>query len=238
MANTEQTFADRLQRGRTMQSKTAGFAPAFAPADASLLPPAFNLFIDDVEAANTAVASAVSAENNATTARKNLMLQIKDRTTRLVNYVGSNSAWDEYLPAVKMAADKVRNYRSKKKAGTPPPDGTPADKKRMTGQQSYGDIDGLFEKVLEALKLVPGYTPAATEIQLATLDTLKTDFRAANKNVATKGAATTKAERTRKPLYDAEKGSLRAKMKAIKKATRGQYGVSSAQFAEIKSIRL
>lgn len=114
-----------------------------------------------MESANTAVASAVSAENNATTARKNLMLQIKDRTTRLVNYVGSNSAWDEYLPAVKMAADKVRNYRPKKKA-----------------------------------------------------------------------------ERARKPLYDAEKGSLRAKMKAIKKATRGQYGVSSAQFAEIKSIRL
>ncbi len=166
------------------------------------------------------------------------MLQIKDRTTRLVNYVGSNSAWDEYFPAVKMAADKVRNYRPKKKAETPPPEGTPAEKKRMTGQQSYGDIDGLFEKVLEALKLVPGYAPAAAEIQLATLDTLKTDFRDANKNVAAKGAATTKAERTRKPLYDAEKNSLRAKMKAIKKATRGQYGVSSAQFAEIRSIRL
>jgi hypothetical protein len=31
---------------------------------------------------------------------------------------------------------------------------------------------------------------------------------------------------------------LRAKMKAIKKATRAQYGPSSAQFAEVKSIKL
>ncbi len=59
MANTEQTFADRLQRGRTMQSKIAGFTPAFAPADVSLLPPAFELFLDDVEAANTVVATAL-----------------------------------------------------------------------------------------------------------------------------------------------------------------------------------
>ena len=35
-----------------------------------------------------------------------------------------------------------------------------------------------------------------------------------------------------------ETNSLRAKMKAIKKATRAQYGPSSAQFAEVKSIKL
>ncbi|MDQ3116446.1 MAG: hypothetical protein M3Q86_07520 [Verrucomicrobiota bacterium] len=73
------------------------------------------------------------------------MLQIKDRTTRAVNYVGSNAAWEQYLPAVKQAADKVRNFRPSKKATPPPPDGTPPAKKRMTGQQSYGDIEGLFE---------------------------------------------------------------------------------------------
>jgi hypothetical protein len=53
--------------------------------------------------------------------------------------------------------------------------------------------------VVEALKLVPGYAPPATsQIQLATLDTLQTDYRAANKGAATTGALMTKAERARK----------------------------------------
>jgi len=67
---------------------------------------------------------------------------------------------------------------------------------------------------------------------------LQTDYRAANKGAATTGAVMTKAERARKALYDGETNSLRAKMKAIKKATRAQYGPSSAQFAEVKSIKL
>jgi hypothetical protein len=33
-------------------------------------------------------------------------------------------------------------------------------------------------------------------------------------------------------------GSLRSKMKAIKKATSGQYGRDSIHFAEVKSIAL
>ncbi|HEX4665622.1 MAG TPA: hypothetical protein VH207_03400 [Chthoniobacterales bacterium] len=86
------------------------------------------------------------------------MLQIKDRATRAVNYVGSNGAWDQFLPAIKQAADKVRNVKTKK--STPPPaPGEPPVKPRMTGQQSFGDIDGLFEKLLEAVKLVPRFAP-------------------------------------------------------------------------------
>src|SRR3954447_7963935 len=99
MANTEQTFADRLQRGRTMQSKTEGFAPVFAPADPTLAPATFDLFLDDVDTSNLAVATAGAAETSATNLRKSLMLQIKDRTTRAVNYVASNEAWDQFLPA-------------------------------------------------------------------------------------------------------------------------------------------
>lgn len=144
--------------------------------------------------------------------------------------VGSNEAWEQSLAAVKQAADN----RPTKKATPPPADGTPPVKKRMTGQQSYGDIEGLFERVVEALELVLGYAPPATsQIQLTTLDTLQTDYRAANK-----GAAMTKAERARRALYDGMTDSLRTKMKAIKKATRAQYGASSAQFADVMSINL
>jgi hypothetical protein len=239
MANTEQTFADRLQRGSTMQSKTAGFAPAFDPADATLDPVTFDTFLQSVVAANLAVATTGAAETSKAKVRRDFMLQIKDRTTRLVNYVGSNEAWDQYFTAVKQAADKVRNFRPSKKAVTPPNGDTLPAKKRMTGQQSYGDIDGLFEKVLEAVKLVPAYAPPVTsQIQLVTLGTLQTSYRQANKDVATTEAAASKAVRTRKALYDAKTNSLRSKMKAIKKATRAQYGASSAEFADVKSIKL
>jgi len=39
-------------------------------------------------------------------------------------------------------------------------------------------------------------------------------------------------------IYDGATDSLRSKMKAIKKATRGQYGPGSAEFAQVKSIKL
>lgn len=180
-----------------------------------------------------------AAATSAINLRKSLMLQVKDRATRAVNFVGGPGAWDQYLPAVKQAADKVRNFKPTKKATPPPADGAPPAKKRMTGQQSYGDIDGPFEKLIEAIKLVPGYAPTPeSQIQVATLSTLQTNYRAANKSAATTDAAMTKAERARKAIYDGAKDSLRTKMKAIKKATRGQYGPSSAEFAQVKSIRI
>ena len=68
--------------------------------------------------------------------------------------------------------------------------GPPAKPSPKTGQQSYGDIDHWFEKLIEAVKLVPAYKPGpGSNIEVVQLTALLTDYRQANKDVATTGAA-------------------------------------------------
>jgi hypothetical protein len=141
---------------------------------------------------------------------------------------------------VKQAANKVRNYspNANKKETPAGPGGPPAKPKTKTGQQSYGDIDHWFEKLIEAVKLVPTYKPGpASNIEVTQLTALMTDYRQANKDVATTGAALDSGQRARKTSYDGT-DSLRTKMKALKKAVGAQYGRQSPEYAAVKGIGL
>ena len=60
MANTEATFADRLQMGKDLQAAIAAFSPAFAPADATLAVAAFLTFLNGLDAMNTDTGAAVA----------------------------------------------------------------------------------------------------------------------------------------------------------------------------------
>jgi hypothetical protein len=235
--NSEHTFGDRLARGREMQGEIAAFTPAFAPDDTSLTAANYDLFLGTVEAKNTLVATAEAAESASITLHKTLYDLIKARTLRVVDTVEGNEAWQQYLPKIKEHAAMVRNSRPPK----PPPAAPsgPVKPKRKTGQQSYGDIDRWFDKLIEAVKLVPGYNPAASSnTQITQLETLLSDYRTANKDEATNSAAASKQRDERLVLYNAKTGSLRSKMKAIKKATGGQYTRKSTQYAAVKSIAL
>jgi hypothetical protein len=182
----------------------------------------------------------VSASTAAIDLHASLMATIKSHTTRVVDYISSNEAWSQFLPGVKQAANKVRNYHpsaNKKEtpAGSTP--GAPGKAAAKTGQQSYGELDSSFEKLIEAVKLVPGYAPKAeTNIQIAQLTALSASYRDANKSVATNNAALDAAQRSRKAGFDDEKAGLRQKMKDIKKAAGAQYGRDSSEFASVKGI--
>jgi len=238
-SNSETTFGDRLARGRTMQSKIAGFAPAFAPDDADLAPAAFSTFLDSIQTKNTEIAEAEPVFSQWVTTRRTLYETIKERTLQVVDTISGNKAWNLYLPKVKEYARMIRNTRPPKAPADAPADpNAPAKPKRKTGQQSFGDIDLWFEKLIEAVKLVPGYgPPPESNIQVAQLTTLLTDYRTANKKVAELGAPLSNLRRERLALYDGDPG-LRTKMKAIKKSTSGQYGRASTHYAEVKGIGL
>lgn len=235
--NNEHTFGDRLARGVTMKEKIAGYTPAFEPDDTDLTAANFGLFLKTIETKNGLVAAAEAEENTAITNHRTLYTGIKDRTLRVVDTVEGNKALTPYLPKLKEYAAKVRNSRPPKRKPAAP--GGPQPPRRNSGEQSYGDIDKWFEKVIEAVKAIPGYAPAAsTQCQVAQLQTLLEDYRSAGKIAAEKIAAADRERGERLPLYNAKTGSLRSNMKAIKKATAAQYGRRSTQYAEIKSIAL
>jgi len=239
MANSENTFGDRLGRARKMQEIITKFDPPFDPPNTALQPGNFDAFLQLIDARNTLVATAGPADSAAIALHANWMETIKSRTTRVVDYVSSNEAWAQFFPGVKQAADKVRSYHpGANKKETPASPGAPAKKKRKSGQQSYGDIDQWFEKVIEAVKLVPGYKPKPeSNIQIAQLTALLADYRQSNKDAATTDAALDSSQRSRKEGYDGAAG-LRAKMKAIKKAVGAQYDRKRPEYASVASIAL
>ncbi len=67
MANTETTFADRLARGRLMQTTAVGFTVAFAPPDATLANGPVETFLESVKTAND-TANTKAAESTAAVA--------------------------------------------------------------------------------------------------------------------------------------------------------------------------
>ena len=239
MPISEKTFADRLGRGREMHAAIALFAPPFAPADVSLLPPAFNTFLDDLDTSNTDTGTLGSSYTTNVDERTDIVKDIKDRALRVLSYVESNSAWISSARGIKTLVDKIRGVVSRP-AKAPAPGETPSSpqaRRRRKGEQSYGDIAANLERLIAALQTIAGYAPPASELTVASLTTLATGYSALNTSMATLAQQAGRSQRDRLDGYDGPDG-LSAKMKAIKKAARAQYGTASGEYAAVKSIRI
>jgi hypothetical protein len=235
MPETERSFADRLQRGRELHAAIGGFVPPFAPADGQLTPPNFEDFLENLGGINNAVAEAEAAWQESAASRSALVADIKARALRASSRVKSNAAWKTHLPAVKAAADKLRGYRTPKPK-TPENEAPP--KTRQKGDQSFGDIKALTDKLVAALKKVSGYdTGAPADISTAGLTAMSTQLDGINQLTAGKEQTLTAARAPRKTNYDGANG-LKEKMLAIKEATKSQYGSQSPEYLQVKGIRV
>lgn len=234
MANTESSFADRLQRGRSMKSAVSGFVPPFVPPDATLLPAAFDLFLDGLDTHNTGVAAAEADWKDDVADRIALVKDIKARALRTSARVKSNVDWKAQYPAVKAAAEALRGYRIPRPKAEPQPQ-VVLPKARQQGDQSFGDVKNLLDKLIAALGHVSGYdTGAPADLTIATLTALSTELDALNQVVATKEQALIAARVKRVTAYE----TLKEKMKAIKEAAMSQYGSRSAQHSQVRAIRV
>jgi hypothetical protein len=245
MANSETSFADRLQRGSSLQAALAGFAPPFAPADPLLLPAAFTTFLEGLGGMNQAVAMAEAEWKDAAASRSALVTEIKARALRANSRVKSNTAWKAQVAAVKTAADNLRGYRTAApKLPVNPESDAPAApaRSRAKTDQSFGDIKNLLDKLIAALGRVSGYdTGAPVDVTIASLSALATQLDGLNQMVAGKEQALAAARGPRNAAYDIDlAGSpcLRTRMLAAKEATKSQYGTASAEYAQVKGIKV
>jgi len=235
MANPESSFADRLQRGRELQAATAGFTDPFDPVDADLAPAAFDAFLGSLDGLNIAVAEAEADWQDTAGKRTALVAEIKARALRASSRVKSHAAWKAQLPAVKTAAENLRGYRTAKPKA--PAEGPPP-RTRQKGDQSYGDIKALTDKLVAALKKVPGYdTGASGDISTVGLAAVALQLDGLNQLTAGKEQTLTATRVPRKTAYDGT-GGLKEKMLAIKEAAKSQYGSQSPEFLQIKGIRV
>ena len=236
MPISEKSFADRLQRGRQMQTTIAVFTPAFAPIDVTLAPAAFGTFLDELDVLHVATGTLVSQYSTEVPLRNDMVTTIKRLAAQVLSTIKSNPAWKNHVPAIKSLADKIRGVRPKAPKTEPPPPGTPPAeiKRRSTGEQGYGDIEDNFKRLIATLGGVPGYTPPAAEITIATLTTLALTYGTKNLTMATLFAQLTTKQRDRSDGFKL----LNTKMKAIKQAIRGQYGPGSPESDQTGGIEL
>lgn len=235
MANSEQSFADRLDRGNSLHAVIAGFSPAFDASDPALLPAAFQTYLGSLETANQAVTDTAADFTDATTNRSELADGLKATALRAKDYVTSNVNWKKWHTAVGRAADKVRGYALPKKPATPP---KPV-RKGARSQQGYGDLAKLFNALIAALKKVTGYDEAVfAGLAIDDLEAQRAAYVTAMGTVTEKEADYNDAVSDRAELYNDKDTGLNAKMKAIKKATRSQYGGTSAEYAAASAIKV
>ncbi len=237
MAVSERGYVDRLGRGRTMQAAIAGFLPAFAPVDVSLSPTTFAEFLDSLDALNTATVTQVDQFSAAAEGRKATVKDLYDRAGRILAFVESNKDWAKQLRSIKTIVDKIRGNQprpNKPPTGSETPDQT---KQRSSGERSYTEMEGHLDRLIPALQALGGYSPPAIELTIVRLTLLAGSLHAQNLNVANLERQTAAQQAERFEAYNGDAG-LKEKMKAIKAATRAQYGSSSSEYEAVKSIAL
>ncbi len=236
---SETTFADRLQRGRDMQSAIALFTPPFDPADPSLAATPFGNFLDDLDDLNTSTATLGSSYTTGVTERMAMVKEIRDVVLRVWSYIRSNPAWEKFRPTIKPLVEKVRGTRAKKAKPPGPTEtpGSPLAKRRNSGEQSFGEIATNFDRLIAALASVTGYAPTTAELTIAGLTARAAAYAAKNATMSTLGNSIGLQQRDRQAGFKSD-GGLRGKMKAIKEAVRAQYGSDSAEYEQVKGIDL
>lgn len=235
MPDSERSFADRMQRGRELHASSAGIVPPFAPADGQLAAQPFEDFLGQLDENNIAVAEAMADWQFTAAERSAVVAEIKARALRASSRVKSNATWKVFLPTVKTAADNLRGYSIPKPK---PPADAPPSPVRQKGDQSYGDIKALADKLAAALKKVPDYDVGApADINIAGFTAIAQQLDGLNQLTAGKEQTLATARAIRKDSFDGEKG-LKVKMIAIKEAIKSQYGTQSAAYLQAKVIRV
>ncbi len=240
MAISERTFVDRYQRATTLSSAISSFDPVFAPANnEKILPPAFATFVEEVDAANSAVTGASDDYTAQVEERNELLAGAKDRCSRVISLLQAVPAWSHELTAIKRHYDKLRGYRP---ARVKPPVGDTGEtgvkaQKRNQGEQGHAETAKHIANIASGLEKINNYTTPVDDISAAAIRELADDYAELNGAMGSLALDVTVAREKRHAIYEGPDG-LRERMKAIKSAIRAQYGTKSAEYVAVKGIRL
>lgn len=237
MGNTEMTFADKLGRGYLMQETINNFDPIFNPVDTDLTPANFLITLDGITAKNSLVDGMRSNYTTNVGLRNVMVKDLKSRSSLTMDVIKSAPAFKQYKSTVHNIVKKILNYRPPK-TSTPTGGENPEEtKKRNRGEQSFADLSGLFTRLVGVITEIVGYDPPNPILKLAEMTNLDTTFKAKNKEMGDLLSELELAIKERYNMYNGE-NSLKEKMKAIKAATRSQYGADSVQYETIKGIKV
>ncbi len=230
-STSERTFAQRYTKARELAVYLASIS-AYAPSSANLEASKLNDLLDNIETANAAVASTLSAVQTERDERFTLIKGddgLIKRASQIRDYIasvlpnGKNSR--DYVKAQKIV-QKMRGKRLTKVPTVKEGEATP--KTISTYETSFGSLLGSARELLEAIKTVPGYTPSNAKLSVGDFTTFLASIDSKNTSVAQKYEAYDDAIEARAVHYD----DLQDRITKIKLALAAQYGKDSNEYKD------
>ena len=231
MASTsERTFGQRYTKGRDLVEYLK-LIPTYAPTDTDLMPTSLTTLLDDINTANSEVAS---AKSDLQTERDERLVMFKNSTTGLITRCAQIRDYiSSFLPQGKKALDYkkvqkivmlMRGIRLSKK----PPVVEGGKKSISTSERSYGSMLLAGKDVLEVIKTVAGYAPSNTAITVANFTTMLAAIDAKNSSVSEMQETYDNKVETRADLYK----NLGERVTKVKAALASQYGKQSNEYKD------
>jgi len=177
------------------------------------------------------VTGAETAWSDAVVQRIDVARTIKPRTTQLLNYILSSTTWKSGQ------AFRQRDPGHQDAAQAAAAAGPAREEKRERGGQSYPELESNWRGLVNLATGLPGFAPPDVEIQAGTLNGLLSQLRGLNGSIPALEAALGEAQEDRqKAFYDEETG-LPDRFQQVKTTVKGQYGVGSSQWEQVKGMK-
>ncbi len=220
-----------------MISFVTGYGTDYDPSNAAIELTALETKLGEAQAALDAVQTNVTPWKAKVADRENIYKGIRPLTTKLL-------AAFEACGAKENEVDNVRTYHrqihgSRDKALPPDDPGTPEDESKgnSVSHQSYVQIAEAFNQLIKILDEEPAYSPNETELQPATLTTLRNSMTNANQEVIDKATPLSNSRIDRNDVLYADDSGLCDLADPVKKYVKSVYGQTSEQYEQISGLK-
>lgn len=236
MPDSEQSYADRTQKAQNLHDACIGFSPAYSAPSGGVTLAALQSQIDDCDDSIATVDGATADWRDAINRRMDTTDSIRSVVTDLLAYIRTVPAWKASAPQAKIFSDAIRGVKTPRKpVETPEPD-TPTPRRNQRGGQSYAEIEKNFRGLVNLAIGLAGFAPSNTAISAGAISALLSSITALNEEVSVKEGALREAQQLRQAsFYDT--GGLADKFRDVKLTVKGQYGVNSTQWGQVKGMK-
>ena len=212
-----------------------GYGATYNPTKNSLKLPQLTTLQTNANNALADVVTKNTAYNNAVNARIASFDGLRALCTRLVNAFQTTDATPEKIADAKGFNRKIQGQRSTK-TETPVDENAPAPNTISSSHQSYDQLIQHFAGLISVLQAEPTYTPNENDLKIVTLTAKQADMTAKNTALATAYTTVSNSRISRDKVLYKDLTGLVPIATDVKKYIKSVFGVSSAEYAQVKGI--
>lgn len=226
--NSENTHGDKLARSFNLYQAITQMKD-YTPASKDLNLESFLAFINSVDEKNLKLASVKNDYSLAVKTRQELFFNddgVKKRLAYVNAYCKSRVDLKKEVSLISRLTARMKTVKK--------PKNITDEKKRSSGEQSYGDFMKMLGELIEIVRQIPEYNPPNKLISLQSLEEYRIKITDASKIVGDKYYDYSMKVKERIQLYT----ELKDYMLRIKNTIKSQYGMKSNEYLSIKGIRV